>query len=251
MDFSLVIPAFIAGALTFLAPCTLPLVPAYLAFIGGVSLHDVRNSSILSLARRKIFLSSIAFVAGFSVVFIVFGALAGFLGAILAPYRLWITRIGGVLVICSGLFMIGFAKIPFLSKEYRFKIASLVERGRPFSSFMLGMAFSAGWTPCVGPILGSILLLASTSATALQGAALLAVFSLGLAAPFLIVAFGIGSATKLLGRITRYSSAVSAIGGVFLIAVGLLLLTDTMRLLVSHGYRLFEFINYDRLLDYL
>lgn len=251
MDFSLLIPAFIAGVLTFLAPCTLPLVPAYLAFISGVSLSDVRNSSALSFARRKIFLSGLAFVAGFSLIFIVFGALAGFLGAALVPYRLWIARIGGILVICSGLFIIGFLEIPFLSKERRFAIASLAERGRLFSAFTLGMAFSAGWTPCVGPILGSILLLASTSATAFQGAALLAVFSMGLAMPFLAVALAIGSATKLLARITHYAPILSAIGGAFLICIGLLLLTDNMGLLVSYGYRLFEFIHYDRLLDYL
>jgi cytochrome c-type biogenesis protein len=248
MDFSLTIPAFVAGVLTFFAPCTLPLVPAYLLFISGVSLNNVHDVSMR--ARRKIFFTGVLFVAGFSLVFIVFGTLAGFLGAALVPYRSWIARIGGSLVILSGLFMLGFVQIPLLNRR-RLNIYALVARGRALGAFMLGMAFSAGWTQCVGPILGSILLLASTSATAFQGAALLAVFSLGLAAPFLAVALAIGSATKLLARISRYSTALSRVGGVFLIVIGLLLLTDNMALLVSHGYRLFKFINYDRLLDYL
>ncbi len=251
MDYSLAIPAFIAGLLTFLAPCTLPLVPAYLGFISGVSLDELKDSGRALAARRKIFLNGLAFVVGFSVIFIVFGTLAGFAGAALVPYRIWLSRIGGVFVIIFGLFMLGLLKIPLLGREARLHIPAILIKGRPANSLALGAAFGFGWTPCVGPILGSILLLASTSATALSGALLLAVFSLGLAMPFLAIALGIGSASRYLERFSRFLNIISIIGGLFLIGLGLLLLTNNFSLLISYGYRLFRFINYERLLDYL
>ena len=251
MDYSLAIPAFIAGLLTFLAPCTLPLVPAYLGFFSGVSLDELKDSGRALAARRKIFLNGLAFVVGFSVIFIVFGTLAGFAGAALVPYRIWLSRIGGVFVIIFGLFMLGLLKIPLLGREARLHIPAILIKGRPANSLALGAAFGFGWTPCVGPILGSILLLASTSATALSGALLLAVFSLGLAMPFLAIALGIGSASRYLERFSRFLNIISIIGGLFLIGLGLLLLTNNFSLLISYGYRLFRFINYERLLDYL
>lgn len=264
-DSLLIIPAFIAGVLTFLAPCTLPLVPGYLGFISGASIEDLKNPAKAGGVRRKVFLNGLAFVVGWSLVFIVFGTLAGFLGAALVPYRLWIGRIGGAFVILFGLFMLNVLKLPFLARERRFvlpsvvgataarwrKIPSLFERGKPVNSLILGTAFGIGWTPCVGPILGSVLLLASTSTTALQGGFLLVIFSAGLAVPFLAIALGVGSAMKLIARIAPFLHIVSIIGGLFLILLGVLLITNNMGLLISYGYRLFQFINYDRLLDYL
>lgn len=241
MDVSLLIPAFIAGVLTFLAPCTLPLVPGYLAFISGSSQN-----------RWKILLNGLFFMAGFSAVFIIMGTLVGFIGAtLLVPYRLWLGRIGGIFVILFGLFMLNVLKIPFLMREKKFKTPALFERGKPINSFILGTAFAFGWTPCVGPILGSVLLLASTSTTALSGALMLAVFSAGLAVPFLLIAIGIGSASRYIKNISKYLNVVSVIGGIFLIFLGILLVSGNMGLLISYGYRIFRFINYDRLLDYL
>lgn len=252
MDVSLIIPAFIAGILTFLAPCTLPLVPGYLAFISGASLEDLKDPAKSKKARWKIFLNGVFFMAGFSVIFIIVGALVGFIGAsLLVPYRIWLGRIGGVFVIIFGLFMLNVLKLPFLAREVKFKTPALFERGRPVNSFIFGSAFAFGWTPCVGPILGSILLVASTSTTALQGTALLTVFSAGLAVPFLLIALGISSAAKFIGKVSGFLNVVSVIGGIFLIFLGVLLLTGKMAFLVSWGYRLFQFINYDRLLDYL
>lgn len=251
MDFALIIPAFIAGVLTFLAPCTLPLVPGYLGFISGASLEDLKDPLRAGTAKKKVFLNGLAFVVGWSLVFIVFGTLAGFLGAALVPYRVWIGRIGGAFVILFGLFMLNILKLPFLARERRLKIPSLFKRGKPINSLILGTAFGVGWTPCVGPILGSILLLASTSTTAFQGGLLLAIFSAGLAIPFLAIALGIGSAAQFLSRIARYLNFVSVVGGLFLIGLGILLITNNMGLLISYGYQLFQFINYDRLLDYL
>lgn len=252
MDFSLIIPTFIAGVLTFLAPCTLPLVPGYLGFISGSSLEDLKNPEKAKKARWKIFLNGFFFMLGFSAVFIIMGTLVGFIGAgLLAPYRLWLGRIGGIFVILFGLFMLNVLKIPFLMQEKQLKAPSLLKPGKLTNSFVLGSTFAFGWTPCVGPILGSVLLLASTSTTALQGGLMLTVFSAGLAIPFLLIALGIGSASRYIQNISKYLNAVSVIGGIFLIFLGILLLTGNIGLLISYGYRLFQFINYDRLLDYL
>lgn len=252
MDFSLIIPAFIAGLLTFLAPCTLPLVPAYLGFIGGTSLGELKDPVKSRQLRFKIFLNGFFFVLGWTLVFTVLGTLIGFIGAsLLVPYRLWLGRIGGIFVIIFGLFMLNVLKIPFLAREWQPRVPAIFQQGRPVNSLILGSAFGIGWTPCVGPILGSILLLASTSATAFQGAVMLSIFSLGLAIPFLAIAASVGSASQFIERHARYLNVVSIIGGIFLIFLGILLFTNNMALLISYGYRLFRFIEYERLLDYL
>ena len=252
MDLSLIIPAFIAGVLTFLAPCTLPLVPGYLGFISGASLDDLKDPEKTRGARWKIFLNGLFFMLGFSAVFIIMGTLIGFVGAtFLAPYRLWLGRIGGVFVIIFGLFMLHVLKIPFLMQEKQLKAPAIFKQGKPINSFILGSAFAFGWTPCVGPILGSILLLASTSTSALQGALMLTIFSAGLAVPFLLIAIGIGSASRHIQNISKYLNIISIIGGIFLIALGLLLVSGNIGLLISQAYRLLQFINYDRLLNYL
>lgn len=252
MDISLIIPAFIAGILTFLAPCTLPLVPGYLGFISGASLENLKDPAKAKKARWKIFLNGFFFMLGFSAVFIILGTLVGLIGAtLLAPYRLWLGRIGGVFVILFGLFMLNVLKIPFLMQEKQLKTSAFLKRGKPTSSFILGSAFAFGWTPCVGPILGSILTLAATSTTAVQGTLLLSFFSLGLAVPFLALALGIGSASAHIAKVSKYLNIVSIIGGVFLIALGILLLTNTFGVWVAYFYQVFDFINYDRLLDYL
>lgn len=251
LELSFIISAFVAGLLTFLAPCTLPLVPGYLGFISGASAADVAQPEKAKAVRRRVVANGLFFVLGFSAVFILFGTLAGFLGQTLAPFRVWFSRVGGVLVILFGLFMLGAFRLPFLQAERRMRLPSFLAVGRPTSSFVIGSSFGFGWTPCVGPVLGSILLLASTSRTALQGAVLLAIFSFGLAIPFLLVAFGFSRATSYINRLAGYLKAVSVIGGVFLIALGLLLLTDNFSLLIQYGYGFFDFFNYERLLEYL
>jgi len=246
-----IISAFIAGLLTFLAPCTLPLVPAYLGFISGVSTKDLADPQKAAAARKKIILNGVFFILGFSAIFIGFGVLAGFLGKSLIASRGLLSQVGGVLVIIFGLFMIGAFKIPFLQADKRIKIPKFLHVGKPTSSFAIGSAFAVGWTPCVGPILGSILLLASTQATAFSGGLMLAVFSLGLAVPFLLIAFAFSKATQYIEKITKHLKWVSIVGGVFLIVLGILLLTNNFSLLIQYGYGLFDFINYEGLLDYL
>jgi len=158
MDSSLlIIPAFIAGLLTFLAPCTLPLVPGYLGFISGVSLEDLKYQERSRQVRWKIFLNGLFFILGFSIVFIILGSLVGVAGNILSPWRIWLSRLGGIFVILFGLLMMKVLKIPFLAREFRFRAPTFFERGKALNSLILGSAFGLGWTPCVGPVLGTIL----------------------------------------------------------------------------------------------
>lgn len=251
MEISLIISSFVAGLLTFLAPCTLPLVPGYLAFVSGSSLRDFRDDQSTFSARRKIFLNGLFFVLGFGITFIVLGTAAGFFGSLLGAYRSVIGRIGGVFVVLFGLFMLEALHIPLFEKTKRFNVPPMFRRGRLRNSFLLGVVFGLGWTPCIGPILGSVLLLASTSTTVWQGSFLLFVFSLGLAIPFLLIALMIGSATKFVYKMARFGKTLSFVGGVFLIFLGLLIMTDSFGLFSSILYQWFDFIDYDRLLDYL
>lgn len=241
----LFIPAFVAGVLTFLAPCTLPLVPAYLAFISGVTPKEFASISDSAVLRRRVFLNGVLYVLGFSVVFVLLGVLFGLGGAALIQYRLILNQVGGVLIILFGLFLLGLSQVrwlQFLNTEKRFHIVHVLHPGKPLSSFLFGAIFSLGWTPCIGPILGSILLLASSSATVLQGAVLLAVFSVGLALPFLLLAASIGSALHSVEMLRRLLPWISKIGGVFLIIVGLLLLFHRQALLFVPVYSFFEMI---------
>jgi len=251
MEFSLIIPAFIAGILTFLAPCTLPLVPGYLGFISGVSVQDLQDPLKSKSVRRRIFLNGLLFVIGFSLIFILLGSLFGLGGSALAQYRIWLSRIGGIFVILFGLFMIGALRLQFLNVEKNIGRIKALKPGNPVSSLIFGATFAFGWTPCVGPILGSILTLAAASTTVGQGAFLLSVFSLGLAVPFLIIAGGIGSASNYISRLSKYLNVISIIGGLFLIFLGVLLLTNKLGVWIAYFYQWFNFINYKQLLDYL
>lgn len=239
MDFGLIIPSFLAGILTFIAPCTLPLVPAYIGFISG------------DKSKKNIFFNGLMFVLGFSLVFIIFGMLFGFLGSAISPYKYWLTKIGGLFVIFFGLFLLKAFNFTFLNKIKKIQLSPIFKKGEPLSSFLLGLSFAFGWTPCVGPILGTILILASTTTTILQGGLLLAVFSLGLAIPFLLIAAGIGSLNEKVKSFSKYVGIVEKIGGIFLVILGILLFTDNMNLLVSWGFEFLKILNYESLVKYL
>lgn len=260
MDITLILAAFFSGLLTFLAPCTLPLVPGYLGFISGVSVSQLNNKDLLDRARRRIFLNGLLYVIGFSTVFIFLGLLFGLGGVGLIKYRLVLARLGGILIIIFGLYMFLSAviknqnildKFKFFNNTWHPFFGKHLKPGRPVSSLLFGMIFAFGWTPCIGPVLGTVLLLASQSTTIISGGILLAIFSLGHAIPFLLVAAGLGSGFYALRNKQLFFKVISIIGGVFLIIIGLLLLTDGFDVWIAYFYQLFNFMNYERLLDYL
>lgn len=234
----LLIPAaFLAGVLMFLAPCTLPLIPAYLAFISGGE-------------KRRIMANAVAYVLGFSIIFILLGLFAGFIGTFLAPWRDLLSRIGGAVIIIFGLTMLGFVRIPLLSSDKKIRLPKFLVLGAPQSSFLIGVLFALGWSPCIGPILGTILLFASTSATAVQGAVLLAVFSFGLGLPFLLTALLINRAEGAFTRFSGFAKILSLVGGLILVFLGALMLSGKMGLLLTWGFSLFNG-PYELLLQYM
>ena len=252
----LIIPAFIAGLITFLAPCTLPLVPAYLGFISGASAKDLLHPEKSKHIRLRVIKNGLFYVFGFSAVFILLGVLFGIGGSALIHYRDVLSRVGGVFIIFFGLYLIGvFEKIKpvarLLTREFHLPLIKHLHPGTPGSSLLFGATFAFGWTPCVGPILGSVLLLASTSATVVQGATLLTVFSLGLAVPFMLLAVGIAHASETIKKLSHILPYISTIGGIFLLILGMMLLTNTISLWLGWSYEAFKFIGYDRLLEYL
>lgn len=231
--------AFLAGVLMFLAPCTLPIVPGYLAFISG------------STERGRMVKNAIAFVIGFSVIFILLGTFAAAAGQLLGPWREGLARAAGVLIIFFGLMMLGLVRIPALTAERRARIPKFLSLGRPESSALIGALFAIGWSPCIGPILGSILFIASVSATALQGAFLLSVFSLGLGIPFILCAIFLEKASVWFVRAGKVTTTLSYIGGAVLVAIGVLMLTGNLGLLITWGFGIFDFAGYQSLLKYL
>lgn len=209
--------AFAAGLLSFLSPCVLPLVPSYVGFLTGMTLPEAASR------RRLALLHAVLFVSGFSLVFILLGASATTLGRALNYYQIWLQRIGGALIILFGLLCLGAFSPRLLSQERRVHL----ER-KPvgyLGSVLVGMAFAAGWTPCIGPVLGGILGLAATSADVSRGVMLLAVYSAGLALPFLVAAIAVESFLDWFQRFRRFLPWVMRVSGALLVFVGLLLLT--------------------------
>ena len=209
--------AFAAGLLSFLSPCVLPLVPSYIGFLTGMTLPE------MSGRRRVALLHALLFVAGFSLVFILLGASATALGRALNYYQIWLQRIGGVLIIAFGLVCLGVIKVDLLTQERRVHVEH-----KPvgyLGSVLVGMAFAAGWTPCIGPVLGAILGLAATSTDVTRGMLLLGVYSAGLAVPFLIAAVAVESFLGWFQRFRRFLPWVMRASGVLLILVGVLLVT--------------------------
>jgi len=218
-----IIAAFTAGLLSFLSPCVVPLVPVYLASLVGPEILETKASR----RRIPIFLHSLSFVAGFSIIFVTLGAIAGLTGFAINPSSALLNKIAGGLVIAFGLFMLAALKIPWLNYEKRLS-PSLGSTTGYLRSLLTGAIFSLAWTPCVGPILGGILTLALGSETAWHGAYLLAIYSLGLGLPFLIIGAAFDSISPLLRRIHRYSNLIYIISGLLLIAIGALILTNSL-----------------------
>jgi len=221
--------AFGAGILTFLSPCILPLIPSYISVITGMSVTQIVEGNKERIVNRKALLSSALFIIGFSAVFIGLGAGASLVGSVLRQYQVWISRIGGIFIVLMGLYVIGLLRIPFLDRERKvhLRTGTIGLWGTP----LVGAAFAAGWTPCVGPILGSILFYASTTTSMWKGVSLLAVYSAGLAVPFLLTALALGAFLQRYARLRRHMRVVSLVSGLLLIGIGLLLLFDVLSFL--------------------
>ena len=211
--------AFIAGLISFLSPCVLPIVPPYIAYMSGVALTEIENRK----GRQKIVLTALFFVLGLSTVFIFLGFSASAIGAIFFEYQTLLNTIAGFIIMLFGLHFLGIYRLHFLDREARFEVENY--QGTAFGSYVLGLAFAFGWTPCIGPQLGAILSLAASNASILKGTVLLAFYAMGLGIPFLIFAFFINRLEGVLKFFKQYFKIIERIMGLLLWTVGLLMLT--------------------------
>jgi len=228
--------AFTAGVISFLSPCVLPLIPAYISFISGTSLEEVKSGGAGIWIR--VILSSAVFILGFSLVFTLLGASATLIGRFLLSKISLFTKIGGAIVVLLGLHTTGLFRIRFLDYERRLRL-----RGNPMGlvgAFGVGVAFAFGWSPCIGPILATILMLASTQETVLKGSCLLAIYSLGLGIPFMLTGAATGAFLKTLGKIKAHLRSLEIISGVFLIIVGTLIFSGSFSRLTEYLLKLFQ-----------
>ncbi|MBI1959536.1 MAG: cytochrome c biogenesis protein CcdA [Candidatus Rokubacteria bacterium] len=218
-----VVVAFTAGLFSFLSPCVLPLFPSYLSFITGMSV-DRLAGEVTAAARTRVMLHSLAFIVGFTAVFVSLGASFSAAGQLLLDYRDWIRIAGGSLIVLFGLYIAGILRLGALGRTHQFQI-----RSKPaglLGSFAVGLTFAIGWTPCVGPILGSILTLASNEKTVSEGVGLLLAYSAGLGLPFLLFSLGLGAFLKFFKRYRPLLPVVERVAGVLLIAVGVLVASN-------------------------
>ena len=225
-DILQILTAFGAGLLSFFSPCILPLIPAYICFITGISVEELSASKEKDFEKVKTILpESLLFILGFSIVFVILGASATFLGSFLFAKQKIIKIIGGLIVIFFGLHISGLFNIKFLQYEKKLHL-----RSKPitkFGSFLVGIVFGFGWTPCVGPILGGILMLAATKDSLVKGILLLSFYSLGLALPFFLLSVGLGYMLGLFSKVKRYFKPVSVMSGILLIVIGVGILVSS------------------------
>lgn len=220
--------ALTAGVLSFLSPCVLPLVPSYLSFVTGMTVEDLQDHD----DQRNVLLHAGLFVAGFSGVFMIMGASASFLGAFFNAYEEWIARIGGVIIIVLGLHLMGVFRILPLMRERRVQFSD--KPAGHMGTLAVGAAFGAGWTPCIGPVLGGILGLAGTQETIWSGVGLLAAYSAGLAIPFMLAALALDRFLAAFQRFRRYIPVLEKGSGLLLVVLGLLLMTGSFTVLTGY-----------------
>src|SRR6266853_4371430 len=224
------IAAFLAGLVSFLSPCVLPLVPGYVSLISGVGVEELKDQE--ASLFRKVMLNSIAFIAGFSIVFVTLGAISTEVGQLAAQYKAVLARVAGVLIIVFGLHLTGILRIKALYADKR--LHSVKGGSTPWGAFVIGFAFAFGWTPCVGPILSVILGFAATQDSISKGILLLTIYSLGLAVPFLLTSLLMERFLKFYGRFRRHMHAIEVASGGLLIALGLLLVFGRFTLLARY-----------------
>lgn len=211
--------ALSAGVVSFISPCVLPIVPAYLAYVGGVSFNEL----VVGSQRRTTVLNAISFVLGLSVVFILLGAAASAFGLFLLQHQVLFGRLAGIVIVIFGLHFLGVIRLPFLYREARINVN--VRGGNLMGSFLLGLAFAFGWTPCIGPVLGSVLSLAAQESSIGQGTWLLAAYAVGLGLPFIIVAAFIEKSQGFIIKLTPWMKTIERSIGILLIIVGLMLVS--------------------------
>ncbi len=214
--------AFFAGVVSFLSPCVLPVVPSYVTFISGFTLEELQEGNVKG-ARRSAAIHALSFGIGFGVVFMTLGLAATAFGRNLIQWLPLVSRLGGVIVLIFGLYLLGVLRVPGLAREWRLHVSS--KPAGLLGSFLVGVAFGAGWTPCIGPILGTILLYAGLQGTVAQGMGLLAVYGAGLGLPFILAAVGFNWFLAGMERIRRWAGPLEKMAGVLLVLVGFLMLT--------------------------
>jgi cytochrome c-type biogenesis protein len=229
--------ALLAGLLSFISPCVLPLVPVYLGYLTGSTIAVGRGGERAFAERFVTLAHALSFVAGFTLVFVVLGMLLGALGGALSFAIGFVVRLGGLLLILFGLHTVGLLPIPFLFQQKRLEVG-LGQSPGYLRSLFVGMAFAAGWTPCIGPLLGAVLTMAAQGQEPLRAALFLFVYSMGLGLPFLLVALLLTRLSGLLRRLNRHMRLVEIVSGVFLILIGLLLVTDTFVVLNTYASRI-------------
>lgn len=232
------IAAFGAGVLSFISPCVLPLIPGYLSFMTGLSVAELSGRQ---RSTRDVLVPALLFVAGFSAVFVAFGATASVLGEALGQYRDVIEKFAGAALIVFGVFMLGIIRVPWLYGEARFDLQKSSRFGAA-GALIMGIAFAAGWTPCVGPILGSILALAGSTGSVAQGTLLLLAYSLGLGLPFIAVALLFSRLSGALKWFSRHSLIINRVAGALLIVLGVLIFSDRLASVVSWLSELLPFL---------
>ncbi len=224
--------ALLAGLISFTSPCVFPLVPPYLCYLGGTSLEELsRAKKVEPGISRRVILSSLVFVLGFSTVFIVLGASASALGGLISQHIDTLSTIGGVIIIIFGLHFLGLFKIGFLMRDTRFQVE--MPKVGLVGAYLLGLAFAAGWTPCVGPILSPILMIAGTKETVGEGVLLLGVYSMGLGIPFILAAFFVKPFLSFMQRFRKHLSLVEKAMGALLVLTGILFITGSMNIISS------------------
>jgi cytochrome c-type biogenesis protein len=237
-----ILAAVTAGLISFVSPCVLPVVPAYLSFVSGMSIEEMRSSTAVGLGkRRRVLMNCLAFVAGFSLVFIALGASATTVGAFLLEKSKILSQVAGIVIVIFGLNTMGILKIPFLNYERRFhqntKAAGLV------GSFIVGLAFAFGWTPCIGPILGAILGVASTRETVGEGMVLLSAYSLGLGVPFLLAGLSVDRFFQVSSHFKKQFQVIQVVSGVFMVIVGWMIFFNVFQGLSNSFSRWFPWLS--------
>jgi cytochrome c-type biogenesis protein len=232
--------AFIAGIISFISPCVLPLIPMYISFISGLSLEEMKNGIGSKRILRRVIISSLLFIFGFSIVFILMGASFTFLGGFLLAKLSMLRKISGFIIIVFGLHIIGVFRLRFLNYERRFHF-----RHRParfIGPFLVGLAFAFGWTPCIGPVLSAILIYSGSQETVWHGISLLSMYSLGLGVPFFLAGIGTNTFLSFLKRIQKYHRVIEIATGTLLITMGVLLIMDFLTVLTNYLVRWFPWL---------